>query len=40
MVRSRKDVGPPSSIYVHVATDQVVGVQSVLAQTANPAAPY
>ena len=31
--------GPPSSIYVRAATDHVVAVQSVLAQTANPSAP-
>jgi putative ABC transport system permease protein len=31
--------GPPSSIYVRAATDRVVAVQSVLAQTANPEAP-
>ena len=39
MVRGRKDVGPPSSIYVRAATDHVAAVQSVLAQTANPEAP-
>jgi putative ABC transport system permease protein len=39
LVRGRKDVGPPSSIYVRAATDHVVEVQSVLAQTANPEAP-
>jgi len=31
--------GPPSSIYVRTAIDQVVAVQSVLAPTANPEAP-
>ena len=31
--------GPPSSIYVRAAIDQVVGVQSRLAGTANPKAP-
>ena len=31
--------GPPSSIYVRAAIDQVVGVQSRLAGTANPEAP-
>ena len=31
--------GPPSSIYVRAAIDQVAGVQSRLARTANPAAP-
>jgi putative ABC transport system permease protein len=33
------NAGPPSSIYVRAATDQVVAVQSVLGQTANPEAP-
>ena len=31
--------GPPTSIYVRAATDRVVAVQSLLAQTANPEAP-
>jgi putative ABC transport system permease protein len=39
MVRGKQEVGPPSSIYVRAATDHVVEVQSVLAQTANPEAP-
>jgi putative ABC transport system permease protein len=39
LVRSEEEVGPPSSIYVRAATDHVVAVQSVLAQTANPEAP-
>jgi putative ABC transport system permease protein len=39
LVRGAKKVGPPSSIYVRAATDDVVAVQSVLAQTANPEAP-
>jgi putative ABC transport system permease protein len=39
MVRGRKDAGPPSSIYVRAATDHVVEVQSLLAQTANPEGP-
>src|SRR5919106_1206497 len=39
MVRGEAEVGPPSSIYVRAATDHVVAVQSVLAQTANPEAP-
>jgi putative ABC transport system permease protein len=38
MVRGRAIAGPPSSIYVRAATDHVVAVQSVLAQTANPEA--
>jgi putative ABC transport system permease protein len=39
MVRGEEESGPPSSIYVRAATDHVVAVQSVLAQTANPEAP-
>jgi putative ABC transport system permease protein len=39
MVHGEAKVGPPSSIYVRAATDHVVAVQSVLAQTANPEAP-
>jgi putative ABC transport system permease protein len=39
MVRGEEEAGPPSSIYVRAATDQVVAVQAVLAQTANPEAP-
>jgi len=39
LVGGRKDVGPPSSIYVRTATDHEVEVQSVLAPTANPEAP-
>jgi putative ABC transport system permease protein len=39
MVRGEEAVGPPSSIYVRAATNHVVEVQSVLAQTANPEAP-
>jgi putative ABC transport system permease protein len=35
----RVEAGPPSSIYVRAATDQVVAVQSLLARTANPEAP-
>jgi putative ABC transport system permease protein len=33
-------VGPPSSIYVRAATGHETAVQSLLAQTANPEAPY
>jgi putative ABC transport system permease protein len=36
MVRGGEEVGRPSSIYVRAATDHVVAVQSVLAQTATP----
>jgi putative ABC transport system permease protein len=32
-------VGPPSTIYIRAATDQVDTVQSLLAQTANPESP-
>jgi putative ABC transport system permease protein len=32
--------GPPSTIYVRAATDHEAAVQSLLAQTANPEAPY
>ena len=38
-VRGEKNAGPPSSIYVRVAIDQVAAVQSLLARTANPEAP-
>jgi putative ABC transport system permease protein len=39
LVGGEQEPGPPSSIYVRAGTDQVVAVQSVLAQTANPRAP-
>jgi len=39
LLSGHKDVGPPSSIYVRTATDDVVAVQSVLAATAKPEAP-
>jgi putative ABC transport system permease protein len=39
-VRGEKKVGPPSTIYVRAATDHEAAVQSALAQTANPEAPY
>jgi putative ABC transport system permease protein len=39
MVGGEAKAGPPSSIYVRAATDRVVEVQSLLAPTANPAAP-
>src|SRR5262249_50847944 len=32
--------GPPSTIYVRAATGHEAAVQSLLAQTANPASPY
>jgi putative ABC transport system permease protein len=40
LVRGEKDAGPPSTIYVRAATDHEAAVQSLLAQTANPEAPY
>src|ERR671931_1170466 len=39
IVRGEVKAGPPSSIYVRVATGQEAAVQSLLAQTANPEAP-
>ncbi len=39
MVRGEAEAGPPSSVYVRAAIDQVAAVQSLLAQTANPEAP-
>jgi putative ABC transport system permease protein len=36
---SERNAGPPSSIYVRAATGHEAAVQSLLAQTANPAAP-
>jgi putative ABC transport system permease protein len=39
MVRGEQQAGPPSAIYVRAAVDQVAAVQSLLARTANPAAP-
>src|SRR5829696_5580150 len=38
-VRGEAEAGPPSSMYVRAAIDQVAAVQSLLAQTANPEAP-
>jgi putative ABC transport system permease protein len=40
MVRGEEQAGPPSSIYVRAATGHEAAVQSLLARTANPAAPY
>jgi putative ABC transport system permease protein len=40
MVRGEAQAGPPSSIYVRAATGHEAAVQSLLAQTANPEAPY
>jgi putative ABC transport system permease protein len=39
MARGEVKAGPPSAIYVRVATGQEAAVQSLLAQTANPEAP-
>jgi putative ABC transport system permease protein len=40
IVRGEKKAGPPSTIYVRAATGHEAAVQSLLAQTANPEAPY
>lgn len=40
MVRGEQTVGPPSTIYVRAATGHEAAVQALLAQTANPEAPY
>jgi putative ABC transport system permease protein len=40
MVRGEERAGPPSTIYVRAATGHEAAVQSLLAQTANPEAPY
>lgn len=40
MVRGVENTGPPTSIYVRADIDHVAAVQSLLAQTANPEAPY
>jgi putative ABC transport system permease protein len=40
IVGGQKKTGPPSTIYVRAATDHEAAVQSVLAQTAKPEAPY
>lgn len=40
MVRGEAQAGPPSSIYVRAATGHEAAVQSLLARTANPEAPY
>jgi putative ABC transport system permease protein len=40
LVRGEEQAGPPSSIYVRAAIDHVAAVQSLLARTANPEAPY
>jgi putative ABC transport system permease protein len=40
IVHGRQEPGPPSTIYVRAATGHEAAVQSLLAQTANPEAPY
>jgi putative ABC transport system permease protein len=40
VVRGEKKTGQPSTIYVRAATGHEAAVQSLLAQTANPEAPY
>jgi putative ABC transport system permease protein len=40
VVRGEREAGLPSTIYVRAAIGDEVGVQSLLAQTANPEAPY
>jgi putative ABC transport system permease protein len=40
IVRCEARAGPPSSIYVRAATGHEAAVQALLAQTANPEAPY
>ncbi|MGH7765469.1 MAG: ABC transporter permease [Candidatus Dormibacteraceae bacterium] len=40
MVGAAEKAGPPSTIYVRAATGHEAAVQSLLAQTANPEAPY
>jgi putative ABC transport system permease protein len=40
VVHGKQQHGPPSTIYVRAATGHEAAVQSLLAQTANPEAPY
>jgi putative ABC transport system permease protein len=40
IVDGRQEAGPPSTIYVRAATGHEAAVQALLAQTANPEAPY
>jgi putative ABC transport system permease protein len=40
VVRGEQQAGPPSTIYVRAATGYEAAVQAVLAQTADPEAPY
>jgi putative ABC transport system permease protein len=40
IVHGKRETGPPSTIYVRAATGHEAAAQSLLAQTANPEAPY
>jgi putative ABC transport system permease protein len=40
IVHGEQEAGPPSTIYVRAATGHEAAVQALLAQTANPEAPY
>lgn len=40
IARGQEEAGPPSTIYVRAGTGHEAAVQSLLAQTANPEAPY
>jgi putative ABC transport system permease protein len=40
IVHGEKKAGPPSTIYIRAATGHEAALQAVLAQTANPEAPY
>jgi putative ABC transport system permease protein len=40
VVRGERETGPPSTIYVRAATGREAAVQTLLAQTADPQAPY
>jgi putative ABC transport system permease protein len=40
IIHGEQEAGPPSTIYVRAATGHEAAVQSLLAQTANPEAPY
>jgi putative ABC transport system permease protein len=40
VVHGQQEAGPPSTIYVRAATGHETAVQSLLAQTADPEAPY
>src|SRR5207244_12423700 len=40
IVHGEPEAGPPSTIYIRAATGHEAAVQSLLAQTANPEAPY